>query len=108
MDVIADEFGISKKTLYQYFNDKEELVEQVFEYYMNNPIFDFTGSSSGNSIDRIFSVRDHVAQILKNFNNSFEFELKRIYPALYKRWHDFKVKKIYEDTFKNHCCPIKI
>jgi len=101
MDDIALEFGISKKTLYQYFNDKEDLVAQVFDYYMNNPIFNFNQSGSGNSIDRLLAVKDHVTIILKNLNNNFEFELKKLYPSLYQKWHDFKVKKIYGDTFKN-------
>ena len=101
MDDIALEFGISKKTLYQFFNDKEDLVAQVFDFYMHNPVFSFNSSGSGNSIDRIFDIRDHVAVVLKNFNNKFEFELKKLYPALYIRWHDFKRKQIYENTFRN-------
>jgi len=101
MDDIALEFGISKKTLYQYFNDKEDLVGQVFDFYMNNPIFGFIAPETGNAIDRILAIKDHVTVILKNFNNNFEFELKKLYPQLFTKWHDFKVKKIYEDTFKN-------
>jgi TetR/AcrR family transcriptional regulator, cholesterol catabolism regulator len=101
MDDIAVEFGISKKTLYQYFNDKEDLVAQVFDFYMHNPVFTFNNSDQGNSIDRIFAVRNHVSVVIKNFNNKFEFELKKLYPALFKKWHDFKVKQIYENTFQN-------
>jgi len=29
MDDVANELGISKKTLYQYFNDKADLVKQI-------------------------------------------------------------------------------
>ena len=101
MDEVAREFGISKKTLYQYFKDKEDLVNQVIDYYMENPVFNLNQQNLGNAIDRIFALRTHVAQILKHFNNNLEFELKKLYPELYKRMHNFKRKKIYNDTLGN-------
>ncbi|HKJ79745.1 MAG TPA: TetR/AcrR family transcriptional regulator [Prolixibacteraceae bacterium] len=101
MDDVAREFGISKKTLYQYFNDKEDLVNQVIDYYLENPVFNLNKKDLGNSIDRIFALRTHVAQILKHFNNNLEFDLKKQYPGLYKKVHSFKRKRIYTDTVRN-------
>jgi AcrR family transcriptional regulator len=34
MDDAARELGISKKTLYEYFKDKDELVKQFVEHHM--------------------------------------------------------------------------
>ena len=101
MDDIANELAISKKTLYQYFNDKEELVSQVFDFFMESPIFNMNDKNYGNAIDRLFALREHVSFILKHFNNTFEFELKKYYPDLFKKWHEFRINKIYEDTFRN-------
>lgn len=101
MDDLATEFGISKKTLYQFFFDKENLVDQVFDYYMNHPVFNLDKTEYGNAIDRIFALRSHVADVLKNFNNNLDFELRKLYPDLYKKWHDFKVRKIFNDALKN-------
>lgn len=98
MDDVAREFGISKKTLYQYFNDKEDMVNQVIDYYLDNPIFDLRKTNSGNSIDRFFSIRAHVVQILKHFNNNLECDLKKQYPHLHKKVHDFKRQRIFNDT----------
>ena len=39
MDDVASEFGISKKTLYQYFEDKADLVQQVIDFYLKSPDF---------------------------------------------------------------------
>ncbi len=36
MDDIAKELGISKKTIYHYFTDKDDLVEKVTENEMSN------------------------------------------------------------------------
>lgn len=101
MDDVANEFGISKKTLYQYFTDKEDLVGQVIDYYLENPIFNLDEPGSGNAIDRLFALRSHVSRLLKHFNNNLEFELKKLYPLLYKKVYEFKRKRIYNDTLKN-------
>lgn len=101
MDDVATEFGISKKTLYQYFNDKEDLVNQVIDYYLKNPVFRLNSEKSGNSIDHYFALRQHVAKMIKHFNNNLEFELKKTYPELYKKVHKFKRERIYNDTLES-------
>lgn len=101
MDDVANEFGISKKTLYQFFTDKEDLVQQVIDYYLKNPIFNLDEPGPGNAIDRLFALRSHVSKLLKHFNNNLEFELKKLYPHLYQKVHKFKRERIYNDTIKN-------
>lgn len=98
MDDVAQEFGISKKTLYQYFLDKKDLVSQVVDYYLENPIFDINGDCAGNAIDHCFCLREHINKILKYFNNSIEFDLKKQYPQLYKKVHKKKREKIFSNT----------
>ena len=100
MDDVATEFGISKKTLYQYFKDKEDLVNQVIDYYLQNPVFDLNKEGTGNSIDRYFALRKHVAKMMRHFNNNLEFELKKTYPLLHKKVYNFKRERIYNDTVK--------
>lgn len=101
MDDIAGEFGISKKTLYQYFNDKEDLVVQVFDYLMENPMFNLNDESFGNAIDRLLTLRNHVLGILKHLNTTFEYDLKKYYPELHRKWNEFRTLKIYKDTYNN-------
>lgn len=101
MDDVAAEFGISKKTLYQYFKDKEDMVNQVIDYYLKNPVFKLNCDGEGNSIDRYFTLRQHVAKTVKHFNNNLEYELKKTYPQLHKKVHKFKRERIYSDTLKS-------
>lgn len=101
MDDVAQELGISKKTLYQFFNDKEDLVTQVVEYYMNNPMFNLSGERNGNAIDNIFAIRNHVVQMIHHINNNLEFDLKRLYPHLHKKVYSFKRQRIFNDTIAN-------
>ncbi len=101
MDDVASEFGISKKTLYQYFNDKRDLVCQAIEYYLQSPAFYFNQQKNGNAIDRVFALRSHLVTILKHFNNNLETDLRKQYPEMYKKVHQFKRERILTDTIKN-------
>lgn len=101
MDDVATEFGISKKTLYQYFSDKETLVTHVVDYFINNPEFSMNELNPTNAIDEILRIRQRVAYILKFYNNNIENELKKTYPGLYKKVHETKRQKIFESTVEN-------
>lgn len=107
MDDVAREFGISKKTLYTYFADKEDLVGQVIDFYMNNPDFNLDGNCAGNAIDYFFELRKHVVKTLKYFNNNLEYDLKKLYPELYKKVHNYKREHIYNKTVKNFVEGVK-
>lgn len=101
MDDVASEFGISKKTLYQYFKDKADLVSQVIDYYLQNSAFDLNQLSHGNAIDRYFALRSHVVSILRYFHNNIEHDLKKLYPELYKKVHNMKRERIFRSTVQN-------
>ena len=101
MDDVAAEFGVSKKTLYQYFSDKEDLVSHVIDYFLENPAIDLESHHQKNAIDSMFKIREHVAYILRFYNNNIEFELKRLYPHLHKRVHNAKRQRIFNNTVEN-------
>lgn len=99
MDEVSRELGISKKTLYQYFKDKEELVDQVVvSWFLKNPNFGFTNEDGINAVDRVLQLRSHLKKMMKLVHNNIDFDLRRHYPKTYKKLTDFKRKKIYEDN----------
>jgi len=101
MDTVAAEFGISKKTLYQYFTDKEDLVNQVIEFYIEESGKTFKELDDTNAIDSILLIRKHVAFIFKFYNNSIEKDLKKYYPGLYKKINEVKRERIFTSTIDN-------
>lgn len=101
MDNVAQELGISKKTLYQYFKNKADLIARVIDYYLENPVFDLNDNEHGNAIDRYFMLREHIIGILKYYNNNHEFELKKLYPKIYRKVQKHKRERIYENTVEN-------
>jgi AcrR family transcriptional regulator len=80
MDDIAHELGISKKTLYLYCSDKENLLIKSFtlhfkyEEEFQNAIL----SKNLNAIDEIFEVSKHVREMLKTIHPSIYYDFAQI------------------------------
>ncbi len=101
MDDVAAEFGISKKTLYQYFSGKKDLVSHVVDYIIETSEIDFNTVENGNAIDNMFAIRNQLAKIVKVCNTNFEDDLKRSFPYLFKKINDTKRQRIFENAISN-------
>jgi len=99
MDDVAVELGISKKTLYEFFKDKEELVKQSIAYYMKQPVVDFECQEDLNAIDKLFLYREYGMKMLRLYNNNLDFDLKRQYPEINEKLQAFKKEKIYQQNY---------
>jgi len=92
MDDIARELGISKKTLYHDFEDKNDLIKRVidFDIMQSRKFLEKVHRSDLDAIEEIFLVNGRIHQIHSRYNPSFYYDLKRYYPETYKRWLDEK------------------
>ncbi len=102
MDELALSLGMSKKTLYQYVSNKEDLVKKVLEYIIDrNSLNDFEDNPNLNAIDMLLQI-SHVVRIeTVEMNPVVVFDLHKYYPAIY---HDIFVKKremIYNQMYSN-------
>lgn len=86
MDDIANELGISKKTLYQYFSNKNDLVYSCAMY-----LFDFIESGvdqicakSQNPIEELYEIKNYVLQHLKNETSSPFYQLQKYFPKTFQ------------------------
>lgn len=89
MDDIASKLGISKKTIYQHFNNKTDLVEQALEWQINHPRFSFTSEdvSDLNAIDQYIEFYKFVVGQISNSCESMRYDLRKYYPKLWHRFH---------------------
>ncbi len=90
MDDLANEMGISKKTIYKYFSNKEELVEASTNFVHNHiseTICQIT-TQGLNAISENFAIKIAFKNIFKKSKTSPMFQLKKYYPKTYKNLID--------------------
>ena len=92
MDDIANELGISKKTIYQHFEDKDELVYQLMMSEMNQDKCDWDDLEkiSKDVIERTVKSMELIKQAFTEINPAAFFDIKKYHP---KSWQIFQEHK---------------
>ncbi|NEW79840.1 MAG: helix-turn-helix transcriptional regulator [Gelidibacter sp.] len=93
MDDIANDMGISKKTIYKYYKNKVELVDNTVCYFHDEMHKTITNicAFGYNAIQENFEIKRMFKEMFKNSDNSPIYQLEKYYPKTYK--------KIIEDDF---------
>ncbi len=85
MDDIANALGISKKTIYQHFDNKTKLVESttmhVFETISHG--IDCICALEKNPIEELYDIKRFVLEHLKDEKSSPQYQLQKYYPKIY-------------------------
>lgn len=94
MDDIANNLGMSKKTLYQFFADKDELVEAVVDGHINEIQADCIccKKEATNAIHEIFITMERIIEEFSNMNPMLLYDLEKFHHKAYKRFRDHKDK----------------
>ncbi len=103
MDDVCRELGISKKTLYEYIENKEDLVRKFVESDVKRREDDFQQifNMKYNAIEELFEVHKLIKQMIKEYNPSTEFDLKKYYPEIFKDIKKGKREKMFEAVLNN-------
>jgi TetR/AcrR family transcriptional regulator, cholesterol catabolism regulator len=90
MDDTAHKLGISKKTLYQFVKDKNDLVERIIEYENSQRAFelDKIHYDTKDITDKFVRLFHLFIKAIKDFNPAIEYDLSKYYPKLYQRARD--------------------
>ncbi|QXP80242.1 MULTISPECIES: TetR/AcrR family transcriptional regulator [Winogradskyella] len=85
MDDIANEMGISKKTIYQHFQNKTKLVEATAMHVFNNISYgiDCICELDKNPIEEIYEIKKFVMTHLKDEKSSPQYQLQKYYPKIF-------------------------
>ncbi len=103
MDDISSHLKISKKTLYQYFKSKEDLIEQIFAYDFykwDNKISEIKINEI-NAIDILIQVSIFVYDEMSRLNPKLKFEIKKYYEPIFNRFMIEKQNQIFSQLSKN-------
>ncbi len=92
MDDVARALSMSKKTLYQHFSNKNELVTQAVENYMNEEMDEFSEihDNSDNAIEELFYLSKCVRQHVFKLNPSMLYDLQKYHADAWDIFYRFK------------------
>jgi AcrR family transcriptional regulator len=103
MDDIARHLSVSKKTIYQYFADKDEIVTQVTVSHIDNMKsgFDCLAPASKNALDELMRIQFFLKKNMQDIHPSLLFDLKKYHSKAWSAWMDHKTKYIRESVVRN-------
>jgi hypothetical protein len=98
MDDVARELGMSKKTLYQYFTDKSELVEAVIQQEIQGAkdMVSSLSEKSLDAIDEMWHIHQFMDQVSRRHSPVAEYDLKKYYPSIFNEIMKVKRHYLYE------------
>lgn len=95
---IALSLGISKRTIYETFKDKNELIQTCLDH-LNEEQGNHTRKileGSGNVVEAIFAFMQLKIKAMDSINPSFIKDLKKHYPLIWNKLHNAHTEKGYE------------
>lgn len=103
MDDIAAELGISKKTIYQHFANKTELVAASTTDLFNSIScgIDDIREMGKNSIEEVFMIRNFMMKNLHNEGTSPFYQLQKFFPEIYAQLRVAQFNKMHGCMIEN-------
>ncbi|MGA3013882.1 MAG: TetR/AcrR family transcriptional regulator [Bacteroidales bacterium] len=103
MDDVAKHLSISKKTLYEYFTDKEDLVRNIvmLDYKNRHNFFQEIRNKNLNAIEELFEVYRMINTMFRDYNASMEYDVHKYYPELFTQVRELRRKRMYDTMYNN-------
>ena len=103
MDDIAKKCGVSKKTIYKYFENKSDLLQAVIKLQVDElkEFLNEINSNSANSLEELHGFFKYVNSISHTISPSFTKELKKYHPDNYIEVFKYKNEIIVPFVIKN-------
>jgi len=109
MDDIARELGISKKTLYQFVKDKNDLVNKAMDFQISvdkQKMADIK-SKRLDAVSELLEIADFVSQTLKSIGTSAIFDIQKYYPEVWRSHFEYRRSFVSEGIADNIAKGIK-
>jgi AcrR family transcriptional regulator len=103
MDDISNELGMSKKTIYQFFADKSNLVKETVSRHIQMEKHACSGmlTQQDNPIDFMLALTENFGDLKKQINPGVLFDLKKYFKESWDVLNEFRVNFIFEQIIQN-------
>lgn len=81
MDDIARDLGMSKRTLYQYVDNKSDLLNQIIQQFAikEQATIEALSNDASNAMEEMINIAKHVTQTLREVPSSTLYDLQKYY-----------------------------
>lgn len=103
MDDLARELGISKKTIYQYFKDKNDLVDQIILAKTQEDKCECNGVrvESENAIDEMFGISKMIISRISTLNPTVIYDLQKYHPKAWSIMNEHRWNFVHQSFLDN-------
>ncbi|MCY1517596.1 Bacterial regulatory protein, tetR family [compost metagenome] len=103
MDDIARQLGMSKKTIYQHFSDKDELVNILIKEKLGRQECAMKDGQNHteNAVHELFFAIRNIHELLNNMNAKLFYDLQKYHPKAWLFFQQFKEQKLRQTISAN-------
>ena len=103
MDDIAKHLGMSKKTIYQHFKDKEDIIIQATNEVFNaeNRMMCAIEDEAENAVEQLYKLTIQLRETIKSTSTTALYDMKKYYPRAWEKYKDYKHNVIYNSVIDN-------
>lgn len=103
MDDIAKELGISKRTIYQHYTDKEAILKMVIHQELSSQQCEMEelGVTTDSPIEQLIRATDQMRTAMAHMNPALLYDLKKYYPESWGLFQSYKYEFIMKGIREN-------
>ncbi len=103
MDDVAKELGMSKKTIYLYFKEKDDLINSMVSREIGCKEIDFNEitKKAKDPIHELALISENMTKMLDHINPIFFLDLKKYYPEPFSKFQKFKEDFAFKNVLRN-------
>ncbi len=103
MDEIAKELGMSKKTIYQFYKEKDDIVNQLCELEMckHEQELNEVYKHSKDPVHELMLLSKQMSEMMEHINPIFFMDLHKYHPTALERFQKFKREYAFGQIKRN-------
>lgn len=103
MDDIAAHLSMSKKTIYKWFQNKDQVVDAALRIYLFDMNSDCCSVSTqaGNAIEELFSIMQLLRQKMAGVHPAVFYDLQKYHPEAFQAWTTYKNEVLLQHILDN-------
>ncbi|MBK8243668.1 MAG: TetR/AcrR family transcriptional regulator [Saprospiraceae bacterium] len=103
MDDIAHELGMSKKTLYQEYTNKKDIVETITEKFLTNheKEYELLVTEAKDAVEELLKLMENLNYIFERLNSRIIYDMQRHFPEAWQKFKEHKYQFMLRKIIDN-------